>query len=406
MFHIVDNNILSKHQHGFCERRSCMTNLIETLDDITELIDEAHPVDQIFLDFRKAFDKVDHKRLIMKLQHQMGIKDNLLEWISSFLTGRSQRVNVNGSLSSWAPVTSGVPQRSVLGPVLFVMFINDLPSVVNTNCKLFADDSKLYAKIAKEEDQRSLQEDLNACYKWAEDWMMDFHPKKSKTMHFGKNNMRYLYILGNNFINETASETDLGVLIKNDLTCSDHVVHCAKKANRILGMIRNTFSYLNQEMFLNLYKSLVRPHMEYCTQAWSPYLKKDINILEKIQRRATKIVPGLSDLSYEERLRKLKLYPLEDRRMRGDMIAVWKMLNGHIDIDTEKLLPLNKGCANTRSHTYQIQSKLPRSNVRKHFFTQRIVCPWNTLSSYTVNSTSLDMFKGRYDEERLGMYLN
>ena len=134
-------------------------------------------------------------------------------------------------------------------------------------------------------------------------------------------------------------------------------------------MIKNTFSYMDKDMFLNLYQSLVRPHMEYCTQAWSPYLKKDMNLLERIQRRATKIVPGLSDLSYEERLKKLKLYPLEDRRMRGDMITVWKMLNGYIDVDINKLLPLNKGYGNTRSHLYQIHSKVPKSNARQHFFT-------------------------------------
>ena len=145
--------------------------------------------------------------------------------------------------------------------------------------------------------------------------------------------------------------------------------------------------------------------MEYCPQVWSPYLKKDINILEKVQRRATKIVPELKDLPYEERLKQLKLYPLEKRRIRGDMITVFKIFKGLIDTDCDKLLPVINSLNYTRSHNLQLKGKVTKSNMRKNIFSQRIILPWNSLSNYTISSDTVEVFKRRYDKERLGEYL-
>ena len=177
MDHLVDNKILSEHQHGFCNKRSCMTNLLEALDEITELVDEGMCVDELFLDFRKAFDKVSHIKLLHKLR-SVGITGIFLQWIHSFLADRVQRVKVNNSCSTWRDVTSGVPQGSVLGPVLFLIFINDLPEGIKTNCKLFADDSKIYGKAETVEDRNRIQEDIDTCYRWAKLWSMQFHLKK------------------------------------------------------------------------------------------------------------------------------------------------------------------------------------------------------------------------------------
>ena len=193
MDYLTESNILSDHQHGFCKSRSCMTNLLEALEEITDMVDEGLAVDQVFLDFRKAFDKVSHSKLLYKL-NDIGVKGVLLQWLRSFLTGRLQRVKINGSHSSWGNVSSGVPQGSVLGPTLFVIFINDLPARIRTNCKLFADDSKIYGRAATEEDRELLQEDLNACFDWANLWSMQFHPKKCKVMHFDKDNLKSTFI--------------------------------------------------------------------------------------------------------------------------------------------------------------------------------------------------------------------
>ena len=182
----------------------------------------------------------------------------------------------------------------------------------------------------------------------------------------------------------------------------------------MLGVIKITFTYMNNEMFIVLYmnkemfnvlyKTLVRPHLEYCPQVWSPFLAKDINILEQIQSRATKIVPEISNLSYEDRLKELKLFPLKDRRLRGDMISTYKMINGLMNVDREQLVPMH-GNPSTRSHNQQLKGKVVKGNMRKHFFTQRIILPWNNLSTDTISSDTVNTFKGRYDKEVLGQYI-
>lgn len=172
-----------------------------------------------------------------------------------------------------------------------------------------------------------------------------------------------------------------------------------------IGLVKHTFTFMNKEMFLVLYKTLIRPLPEYCPQVWSPYMKKDINLLENIQRRATKLVPELYNLSYEERLKRLKLFPLKDRRMRGDMITTYKMINGIIKVNREKLVPLHNNIS-TRSHNQQFNGEIVKNNTRKNFFTQRIVHPWNNLSTNTIRSDTVNIFKGRYDKEVLGHYVN
>ena len=404
MTYIQKNNVLSKDQHGFCKDRSCLTNLLEALDDITSMVDEGLQVDEIFLDFKKAFDKVSHERLLYKLHHA-GIRGSVLAWVTSFLKMRKQRVKVNGSVSSWADVTSGVPQGSVLGPILFVIFINDFPTLLQSSVKLFADDAKLYSDVSNIQGYHMLQEDLNTCVDWANQWLMEFHPKKCKVIHYGKRNEKKDYSLNKSPVIHVTEEKDLGILMSEDLKWTSHVADAVKKANRMVGLIKHTFTYMNKEMFLVLYKTLVRPLMEYSPQVWSPNLMKDIDALEKVQQRATKMVPELHNLPYEERLKRLKLYPLKERRLRGDMILTYKMLNGLVDIDTNKLTPLLEGSTGTRSHNKQLKAKIPNTVMRKSFYTNRIVHPWNTLSRNTVNSNSIEIFKGRYDKERLGSYI-
>ena len=403
MTHLTENNMLSKHQHGFCEGKSCLTNLLEALDDITNLIDDGIPVDEVFLDFRKAFDRVSHERLLYKV-HQMGIEGKLLQWISSFLSDRKQRVKVNNSYSGWESVTSGVPQGSVLGPILFIIYINDFPLLLKNSCKMFADDAKLYGKVEDITDKESIQSDLQQCVQWANEWLMEFNKKKCKVIHFGTKNQHFDYHMDGYNLTHIEEEKDLGIIVSHDLKWNKQVTTSAKKANKMLGLIKNTFTYMNKEMFNVLYKTLVRPHLEYCPQVWSPYLTKDIKILENIQRRATKIVPEIWNLSYEDRLKELKLFPLKERRLRGDMISTYKMLNGLMDVDREQLVPIH-GNPSTRSHNQQLKGKIVKGNMRKNFFTQRIILPWNNLSTDTISSETVTTFKGRYDKEVLGHYI-
>ena len=171
----------------------------------------------------------------------------------------------------------------------------------------------------------------------------------------------------------------------------------ASKGNQVLGMIRRNITYKEKSLIVPLYKAIVRPHLEYCIQAWSPYLRKDIDMLEKIQRRATKLIPGLRDLRYEERLKECGLTTLETRRVRGDQIEVFKILNGYENIDSNIFFEIKESKI-TRGHNFTLVKKQSRLDVRKFSFSQRTINVWNKLSSECVHASSVNMFKNRIDK--------
>ena len=338
--HMTTNNLFTECQHGFIAGKSCTTQLLEYIEDITQALDTGMGVDVIYLDFQKAFDKVPHQRLLKKL-YAYGIRGHTYQWIKEFLSNRQQRVTINGSKSEWRDVTSGIPQGSVLGPVLFLVFINDFPDVIEVLLKLFADDAKLYSVISSLNDVQPLQRSVNNAGTWSIDWEMLFNIKKCHQLHVGPQDTGYTYTMqtenGPQAIEKVANEKDLGVIIDSKLTFRDHISAKVNLANRNLGIIFRTFTYLDTEMFMSLYKSLVRPHLEYATVIWSPLYKKDRISIENVQRRATKLVRACKNLSYPERLRKLGLPTLEYRRQRADIIQVYKILNDIDKVDKNKL---------------------------------------------------------------------
>ena len=311
----------------------------KTLEDITASIDEGSEIDMIYLDFSKAFDSVPYRRLLKKLEAH-GIKGKILSWIKDFLIGRKQQVVVNGIKSKKSDVISGVPQGSVLGPSLFVLYITDIDIGIRSNIQKFADDTKIYRQIDSEDDIKILQEDLIKLEEWSKKWLLKFNVDKCKTMHFGHANPEFSYELNGKKLNRSSEEKDLGVIVCDTLHPS---VQCAKAANRAmsaLGVVKKSFKHLDEESLPVLYKSYIRPHMETCVQAWSPYYKRDIEVLEKIQRRTTKLVPSLKQLPYEERLSRLNLMPLEERRLRGDLIETYKILKGIDKVNQAKFFKL------------------------------------------------------------------
>ena len=327
--HLKTNNLIADQQHGFITGKSTVTNLLEALDVWTEALSHNLPVDIVFLDYAKAFDTVPHERLLAQIK-ALGIDNETLRWIRSFLTGRRQRVKVNGSLSDWVDVTSGVPQGSVLGPLLFSMFVCDIPEKLNCFISMFADDTKVYEVINKLDGELSdLQLDINSLQDWARVMQMRFHPLKCKVMHLGSTNPGREYTMmttdGNEHTLQAVNEEkDLGITIDKKLSFSKHVTNQVNKANKILGAIKHTFANIDSTVFMALYKSIVRPHLEYATVVWSPKFKKDTDALEQVQRRATRLVNGLSHLSYSDRLRSLNLPTLEFRRKRADIIETSK----------------------------------------------------------------------------------
>ena len=304
------------------------------------------------------------------LLSKYGIKGKILNWISDFLIGRKQRVVVNGEQSELTDVTSGIPQGSVLGPILFLIFVNDLPDGVSNvstdTIKLFADDTKLYREIQKPEDSQELQKDLFNVMQWSEKRQLPFNTSKCNVMHIGNTNPGNKFTmerLPNDVMIETVTEeNDLGVTFDNELKFSKHIAVCVNKANQRVGLLRRNFKYLDKKAFITVYKSIVLPVFKYCSTVWYTMYKKDSELIEKVQRRATKLLPELKNLDYSTRLRKLNLPSLVYRRERADVLQIYRIIHGIDQIDCNMFFELEEG---TITHGHSLKIKKVRVNNRR-----------------------------------------
>uniref|UniRef100_A0A4W3H721 Reverse transcriptase domain-containing protein n=1 Tax=Callorhinchus milii TaxID=7868 RepID=A0A4W3H721_CALMI len=275
---------------------------------------------------------------------------------------------MNGSFSNWQDVTSGVPQGSVLGPQLFTIYINDLDEDIECNVSIFTNDTKLGGRVSSEDEAKRLQQDIDRLGEWASRWQMEVNVGKCEVIHRGSKNRKADYFLEGERLDSVSVQRDLGDLVHQSQKVSLQVQQATKKANGMIAFIAKGLEYKSREVLLQLYRALVRPHLEYCVQFWSPYLKKDILALDGVQCRFTRLVPGMRGLTYEDRLNKLGLYSLEYRRIRGDLIETYKILKGLDKVGTEGLFPL-VGESITRGHSLKIKGQPFRTELRKHFFT-------------------------------------
>ena len=420
--HLRSNNLQDKNQHGFTKKKSPITNLLEALNIWSEAISHGLPVDVIYLDFEKAFDKVPHQRLLLQLE-KYGIRGQVLSWIRDYLHNRQQKVRVNGVMSASSPVLSGVPQGSVLGPALFLIFVADVKPLIQNFLSLYADDSKLFTYMQDSQEHQhsiaSIQQDINILSSWSEKMQMSYNEDKCHTLHMGANNEQHTYTLpkvsdmkkSNNGISYTYTfhnlknvpeEKDLGVIVDEKLNFKAHISSKIAKANSTIYLIKNCFKYLDAPMFKMLYKSLIRPHLEYATPIWSPITKSEKIRIEGVQRRATKLVPELSNLPYKERLQHLKLPSLEYRRTRADILLLYNYINNNVIINTDTrckicrtstnmLSPITSG---TRGHPFRFKI-LRHPNIRNRFFTTRTLPIWNNLKEETVMASTLNGFKNK-----------
>ena len=400
--HLIDKNLLSPHQFGFIPGRNTSTQLLVTIKEWQKNLDDSIPTDVAYLDFRKAFDAVPHKRLLFKLS-KYGIRGKLLDWIKDFLHQRTQYVKINNNCSSESPVTSGVPQGSVLGPMLFIYFINDLPEACTVNTKVYADDTKAYLPIHSLEDRNKLQQSIDNMYQWSQTWQLNFNQAKCQILHIGENNPKYDYYIGQGatrtILNTTSLEKDLGVLVDCNLDFESHIDYVIKKASSKKAQILRNFTFRSKKVLIPLFKSLVRPILEYANSAWDSSLKSQINLIEGVQRKFTRHILEVKKLSYQERLRKLELPSLEYRRFRGDLIQAYKIAHEKYDKEsTNSLLHFNPN-PRLRGHCFKISKCYTNKKQYKHFFSNRIVNQWNSLPDDVVNSKTIDDFKNNIDKK-------
>ena len=401
MTHMNGKNMFSNCQYGFRNKRSCILQLLDVLDDWSRFYDENKQIDCVYMDIKKAFDTIPHNRLLLKLE-KYGIQGNILKWIRDFLHGRRQRVMLNGEFSSWKPVTSGVPQGSVLGPVLFIIYVNDLPDSLESFCKIFADDTKVYTAVDKRSDQEKLQQDLLKLSDWSRLWLLEFSVPKCKVINYGHVRYKFDYQLedkdGNlQTLPVDTKEKDLGIWFQNNLKFDEHINYVVNRSNRLVGLIKRTFKSIDKNSFLTVYKSLIRSVLDYGGGVYYPYTKKNIQFIENVQRRSTRIVPELKGLSYSERLQSLKLPTTYYRRKRYDLIQLYKIVHGYEDIKPEKFFEFNDNC--TRGHIFRIIKPRSQKNLRLNSFPVRCINKWNMLSEEIVCSDTVMKFKMRLDKE-------
>ena len=394
--HLEKFNLIRDSQHGFRKGRSCLTNLLDFMETVTQYLDVGQPVDLVYLDFAKAFDKVPFVRLFKKLESH-GIGGKLLEWIRQWLNCRRQRVSVNKTFSEWDEVTSGVPQGSVLGPILFLIYINDIDLGLISKLSKFADDSKLCKNICLDSDRDDLQQDLDKLNDWSQQWQMQFNVEKCSVIHLGHKNKQYNYKLGDSELKKSVMEKDLGVVVDSGMKFSSQCSAAVKNANATLGIIRRHIKSRKQNIIIKLYKTLVRPKLEYCVQAWCPYLRKDIDNIERVQHRATKLIGECAGLSYKDRLHRVGLTTLEKRRLRGDLLQVFKLIKGIDNIDYNKFFQLVDN-SRTRGHRFKIVKVRSRLDIRNKFFSQRVINSWNMLPMDVVEAETVNSFKNKLDK--------
>ena len=399
-------HLLDERQHGFLNNRSCTTNMINFTDSVTLSLNDCTTisVDVIYFDFAKAFDSVNHDLLLKKLKVNYNIEGRLIKFLSNYLCGREQCVLVDNSKSEVKPVLSGVPQGSILGPILFVLFINDLPIGLNsgTNLMLYADDTKIWRAIKSYDDYCSLQEDINCLNNWATLNKMKFHPAKCKVLSIpGKKSnsiflpvpfLRFQFHLGRDPLDYADSEKDLGVIVTQNFRFNDQLAKILSKANQQFGLTKRTCSFVRDvKRRRSLYLTLVRSQFEHCSQIWRPSTKSNLDKLDAFQKKCVKWILSEEFVNYHSyetylyKCRQVNILPLSKRFDLNDLILFHKIVYGLSSQFLPEYLSLYNGNSRLRSchldHLSYVSAILPVSNnsLLKRSFFYRTHLLWNNI---------------------------
>jgi hypothetical protein len=368
--HLDTHHLLSPNQYGFRSRYGTEIQLLSYQHDILSHMENSTPVDVFYADAEKAFDKVPFPVLLWKLEKDFKLA-TYIKWIKNFLTCRSQQVSTNGHLGISVEVVSGVPQGTVLGPLLFSMFINDLPDVIqNSQTKMFADDTKIYAPINNPGDQTVFQQDIDHMHRWYTANGMALNESKCKILQFGRGDNN-IYSLNGQPLETTTTMKDLGIVIDNKLSLNAHRSQAANKANQKVGLYLRHFKTRETKSTKLFLKSYVRPHLDYCSSVINPWQTSERTKLEAPQRRLTKTIRGLRDLPYIDRLSQLNLNSIATRRDRNSILQLWKMNQGYYDVsESSRFIQENNSRHNTRSRNH-LQVPLSRTNRMANSFSRR-----------------------------------
>ena len=402
------NSLLSPHQFGFRAGHTTADQLNIVYNEVSNLIDRGHVVDIIFFDFSKAFDVVSHDILILKL-YDLGIRGQVLQWISDFLIGRTMQVEVSGIQSAPRQVLSGVPQGSVLGPVLFLIYVNNIANSLSSQYKVFADDIKMYCTIpysspaAYSAASSVCQSDIDKLHAVGSSWGLSMNSSKCVVMRFkgrGINLPPPHYMLNQEQLEVVSSHRDLGVVVDSDLKFHSHARETAHKAGGLAYNLLRATVCRSPDFMISLFVTHVRPIIDYCSSVWNYGYHGNTRILETVQRRWTKQVTGLEELNYGERLKSLKLYSIQGRLLRADLILYWRILTCRTSVPPEVMFQMAPDHG-TRGHPLKLVVPRCNTDLRKRSFSLRHVNEWNRLPSSVVMSSSLDVFK-RTLSEHLG----
>ena len=397
MDHFDELEILTDSQHGFRKKRSTVSQLITTTHDLFTTLEKGGVRDVVFLDYSKAFDKVPHKRLLHKLKFY-GIRESTNQWISSFLENRTQLVLVDGKASPSAPVLSGVPQGTVLGPLLFLAYINDLPDCITpgSDARLYADDSALSREIKTTDDEKALQADLNELQSWEQKWKMEFNPDKCQAMRvtLKRNQANPSYTIHGQELEAVSKAKYLGLTISKTLSWSDHIAATSKKAESARSFLARNINSCTSEVKKQCYTTLVRPILEYASEVWDPHQATNIQRLERTQRRAARFITGKYDrqASVSDMLTKIKLPTLRARRAAIKVTTFYKGINRQLDIPTFHLKPSARCTRGNQIKYHQISCRLDITN--SSFFPDAIRL-WNRLPQEVAAAPTLESFKSR-----------
>ena len=394
MEHVQHNNILIDNQHGFRSGHSCQTQLISLVEDLSYAMDSGFQTDVILLDFSKAFDTVPHRRLLNKLQN-CKINNFIMTWIKSWLTQRTQCVVVDGISSSSVSVLSGVPQRTVLGPLLFLIYVNDIASGVSSSICLFADDCILYRTIKCEADSIILQPDLDILSQWSTLWQMKFNVSKCVLICCSRspNLFQYNYQLYDHILDVRDEHLYLGVLLHKSLSWSNHIAKTSAKASQLFNFLRRNLSNCSPSVKASAYLTIVRPVLEYVASVWDPYQQNDILSLEKVQRRAARWV--LSDYgtlsSVTNMLEILDWSSLESRQRISRLQTLYKGINNLSGLSIPHyFLPTQR--STRHHHFYHFIQPSTRTNYYQNSFFPKTIKDWNNLPVTIIESENIDIF--------------